>query len=109
MNREFIKSVYQKQGPPPYHFKVALSEDTLIDPETKELTTVYMLVFHNSDYQKLSEDREKFTQVAQWLVATHNAIRSYGVKVIIQPIFDSYDNLTPDQLKYKLQEIIKKS
>jgi len=109
MNRDFIKSVYQKQGPPPHFFKVALSEDEIVDPESKETTTVYMLIFKNSDYQKLANDRQKFTEVAQWLVTTHNAIRSYGVRVIIQPIFDSYDNLAADKLKYKLQEIIKKS
>ena len=108
MNRDFVVSVYQKQGPPPHGFSVALSEDVVPNPETKEPMTVYLLLFKNSDYQVLSKNRQHFVDVARWLKDTHDAIRGYGISVVIQPIFDDYEGLSPDQLKYKLQEIINK-
>ena len=108
MNRDFVVSVYQKQGPPPHGFSVALSEDVVPNPETKEPMTVYLLLFKNSDYQALSKNRQHFVDVARWLKNTHDAMRGYGLKVQIQPLFTDSVGLRPDQLKYKLQEIINK-
>jgi len=65
-------------------------------------------LFKNSDYQALSNNRQHCVDVARWLKNTHDAIRGYGISVVIQPIFDDYEGLSPDQLKYKLQEIINK-
>ena len=65
MNRDFVVSVYQKQGPPPHGFSVALSEDVVPNPETKEPMTVYLLLFKNSDYQTLSKNRQHFVDVAR--------------------------------------------
>jgi hypothetical protein len=42
------------------------------------------------------------------LKQTHDAMRSFGLRALVQPIFDGYEGLTPDKLQYKLQELRKK-
>ena len=106
MSRDLAQKVYIQGGPPPHGFRVALSEDTIQDPETNEPVSVYYLLFKNSEFQSLG--RKELTEVAMWLKKTHDAMRSYGLRTIIQPVFDNTEGLTPDQLKYKLQEMLKK-
>ena len=109
MNKtEIAQTIFRAQGTPPHGLQVNLSEDTILDPETQQPVTIYYLLFKNSAYQKLAENRQRLVDVSRWLKATHDAMRSVGLRVIIQPIFDGYDGLTPDQLQYKLQEIINK-
>lgn len=106
MNRDFIMQVYGAGPPPPHNFAVNLSEDEVLDPETKEMVTVYYLLFKNSKFQNLPSKQLK--DVAVWLKNKHDQMRSMGIRVLIQPVFDSTEGLTPEQLKYKIQEIINK-
>ena len=106
MNRDFVIQVYGAGPPPPHNFAVNLSEDRVPDPETQEQVTVYYLLFKNSKFQELP--RKQLTDVATWLKNKHDQMRSMGIRVLIQPIFDSTEGLTPEQLKYKIQEIINK-
>ena len=106
MNRNFVIQVYGAGPPPPYNFRVNLSEDEVLDPETKEMVTVYYLLFKNSEFQSLS--RRQLTDVAVWLKEKHDQMRSMGIRVLIQPIFDTQEGLQADNLKYKIQEIINK-
>lgn len=106
MNRDFIIQVYGAGPPPPHNFAVNLSEDEVLDPETKEMVTVYYLLFKNSKFQNLPSKQLK--DVAVWLKNKHDQMRSMGIRVLIQPVFDSTEGLTPEQLKYKIQEIINK-
>ena len=106
MNRDFVVQVYGAGPPPPHNFAVNLSEDEVLDPETKEMVTVYYLLFKNSKFQNLPSKQLK--DVAVWLKNKHDQMRSMGIRVLIQPVFDSTEGLTPEQLKYKIQEIINK-
>ena len=106
-NEKFVAAIYRNQGAPPHGFGVELGVIVLPDPETKEPTTVYTLEFQNSEYQALSRNRQHFVDVARWLKNTHDAMSGYGLKVLIQPLFTDSVGLRPDQLKYKLQEIIR--
>lgn len=106
MNRDFIMQVYGAGPPPPHNFAVNLSEDEVLDPETKEMVTVFYLLFKNSKFQNLPSKQLK--DVAVWLKNKHDQMRSMGIRVLIQPVFDSTEGLTPEQLKYKIQEIINK-
>ena len=106
MNRDFVIQVYGAGPPPPHNFAVNLSEDEVLDPETKEMVTVFYLLFKNSKFQALP--RKQLTDVATWLKNKHDQMRSMGIRVLIQPVFDSTEGLTPEQLKYKIQEIINK-
>lgn len=106
MNRDFVIQVYGAGPPPPHNFGVNLSEDEVLDPETKEMVTVYYLLFKNSKFQNLPSKQLK--DVAVWLKNKHDQMRSMGIRVLIQPVFDSTEGLTPEQLKYKIQEIINK-
>lgn len=106
MNRDFVIQVYGAGPPPPHNFAVNLSEDEVLDPETKEMVTVYYLLFKNSKFQNLPSKQLK--DVAVWLKNKHDQMRSMGIRVLIQPVFDSTEGLTPEQLKYKIQEIINK-
>ena len=106
MNRDFVIQVYGAGSPPPHGFQVNLSEDEVLDPETKEMVTVYYLLFKNSKFQALP--RKQLTDVAVWLKQKHDQMRSMGIRVLIQPIFDTQEGLAPDALKYKIQEIINK-
>jgi len=106
MNRDFVTKVFRQGGPPPHGFKVSLSEDVVKDPETQEQVTVYYLLFKNSKFQALN--KKELTDVALWLKNKHDQMRSMGIRALIQPVFDETQGLTPDQLKYKLQEIINK-
>ena len=106
MNRDFIIQVYGAGPPPPHNFAVNLSEDEVLDPETKEMVTVFYLLFKNSKFQNLPSKQLK--DVAVWLKNKHDQMRSMGIRVLIQPVFDSTEGLTPEQLKYKIQEIINK-
>jgi len=113
MSSELATKIFRAQGYPPHGFKVALSEDIVPDPETKEPVKIYYLLFKNDDYQEVAKSsRQHLVDVARWLKDAHDAMRSVGLRVIIQPVFDqtpgANDGLTPDQLKYKLQEIINK-
>ena len=105
---QLAQTIFRAQGTPPHGLQVDLSEDIIPDPETQQPVTIYYLLFKNSAYQKVAENRQHLVDVSRWLKATHDAMRSVGLRVIIQPIFDGYDGLTPDQLQYKLQEIINK-
>lgn len=106
MNRDFVVQVYGAGPPPPHNFAVNLSEDEVLDPETKEMVTVFYLLFKNSKFQNLPSKQLK--DVAVWLKNKHDQMRSMGIRVLIQPVFDSTEGLTPEQLKYKIQEIINK-
>ena len=106
MNRNFVIQVYGAGPPPPHNFGVNLSEDEVLDPETNEQVTVYYLLFKNSEFQALK--RNQLVDVSVWLKQTHDAMRSVGLRALIQPIFDGYEGLTPDNLQYKLQELRKK-
>lgn len=106
MNRDFVIQVYGAGPPPPHNFAVNLSEDEVLDPETKEMVTVFYLLFKNSKFQNLPSKQLK--DVAVWLKNKHDQMRSMGIRVLIQPVFDSTEGLTPEQLKYKIQEIINK-
>ena len=106
MDREFVTKVYRQGGPPPHGFKTQLSEDVVQDPETGKPVTIYYILFKNSDFQKLP--RKQLVDVSVWLKKTHDVLRGYGIRALIQPIFDTSDNLTPEKLAYKLQEIRKK-
>ena len=106
MNRDFVIQVYSAGPPPPHNFAVNLSEDEVLDPETKEMVTVFYLLFKNSKFQNLPSKQLK--DVAVWLKNKHDQMRSMGIRVLIQPVFDSTEGLTPEQLKYKIQEIINK-
>jgi hypothetical protein len=109
MNKtELAQTIFRAAQPVPHGFPVELSEDEIVDPQTGDMVVVHYLLFKNSLYQRLSKNRQKFVDVARWLKTTHDAMRSVGLRPVIQPIFDGYDGLTPDQLKYKLQEIINK-
>ena len=108
MSSELATKIFRMQGQPPYGFPVQLSEDVIPDPETREPMTVYYLLFKNSLYQRLAKNRQKLVHVARWLKDTHDAMRNMGLRVIIQPIFDDYDGLTPDSAAYKKQIIIDK-
>ena len=99
MSSELATKIFRMQGTPPYGFPVQLSEDVIPNPETKEPMTVYYLLFKN---------RQKLVDVARWLKDTHDAMRNVGLRVIIQPIFDDYDGLTPDSASYKKQLIVDK-
>jgi len=106
MNRDFVIQVYGAGPPPPHNFGVILSEDEVLDPETNQQVTVYYLLFKNSKFQALN--KKELTDVAIWLKNKHDQMRSMGIRALIQPVFDETQGLTPDQLKYKLQEIINK-
>ena len=106
MNRDFVIQVYGAGPPPPHNFAVNLSEDRVLDPETKEEVTVFYLLFKNSSFQALP--RKQLTDVAVWLKEKHDQMRSMGIRVLIQPIFDTQEGLQADNLKYKIQEIINK-
>jgi len=106
MNRDFVRKVYSAGSPPPFNFRVNLSEDTMLDPETKQEVPIYYLLFKNSEFQSLS--RRQLTDVAVWLKEKHDQMRSMGIRVLIQPIFDTQEGLQADNLKYKIQEIINK-
>lgn len=106
MNRDFVTKVFRQGGPPPHGFKVSLSEDVVEDPETQKPVTIYYILFKNSEFQKLP--RKQLVDVSVWLKQTHDALRGYGIRALIQPIFDTSDNLTPDKLAYKLRELRKK-
>ena len=106
MDRDFVTKVYRQGGPPPHGFKTQLSEDVVQDPETGKPVTIYYILFKNSDFQKLP--RKQLVDVSVWLKKTHDAMRGYGIRALIQPIFDTSDNLTPEKLAYKLQELRKK-
>ena len=106
MNRDFVIQVYGAGPPPPHNFAVNLSEDEVLDPETKEMVTVFYLLFKNSKFQNLPSKQLK--DVAVLLKNKHDQMRSMGIRVLIQPVFDSTEGLTPEQLKYKIQEIINK-
>ena len=113
MSNDFAKKVFRAQGHPPHGFRVSLSEDVIPDPETKQPVTVYYLLFKNNDYQRIAKsNRQQFVDIARWLKDAHDAMRSVGLRVIIQPMFDqtpgANDGLTPDKLRYKLQQIINK-
>lgn len=106
MSNDFAKKVFKQGGPPPHGFKVNLSEDVVKDPETQKMVKIYYILFKNSEFQALK--RNQLVDVSVWLKNTHDAMRSVGLRALIQPIFDTSDNLTPDQLAYKLQELRKK-
>ena len=106
MNKDFVTQVYVAGPPPPHGFAVNLSEDKVLDPETKEMVTVFYLLFKNSKFQALP--RKQLTDVAVWLKEKHDQMRSMGIRVLIQPIFDTQEGLQADNLKYKIQEIINK-
>lgn len=109
MNKtQLAQAIFRSNQPVPHGFPVELSEDDIVDPQTGDKITVHYLLFQNSDYQRLSKNRQKFVDVVRWLKATHDAMKSVGLRPIIQPMFDTYEGLTPDQAKYKLQEIIRK-
>ncbi len=106
---EMAQTIFRAQGNPPWGFDVALSEDIIPNPETQQPMKIYYLLFKNSEYQKVAAgDRQQFVDVARWLRDTHEAMSAVGLKVMIQPIFDGYDGLSADNLKYKMQEIRKK-
>ena len=96
MDRDFVTKVYRQGGPPPHGFKTQLSEDVVQDPETGKPVTIYYILFKNSDFQKLP--RKHLVDVSVWLKKTHDALRGYGIRALIQPIFDTSDNLTPEKL-----------
>ena len=106
MNRDFVIQVYGAGPPPPHGFAVNLSEAEIFDPEKQEAVTIYYLLFKNSKFQALS--KKQLTDVALWLKQKHDQMRSMGIRVLIQPIFDTHEGLTADALKYKIQEIINK-
>lgn len=106
MSNDFAKKVFKQGGPPPHGFKVSLSEDIVKDPETQKPVKIYYLLFKNSEFQALK--RNQLVDVSVWLKQTHDAMRSVGLRALIQPIFDGYEGLTPDNLQYKLQELRKK-
>ncbi len=108
MSSELATKIFRMQGQPPHGFPVQLSEDVIPNPETKEPMAVYYLLFKNSLYQRLAQNRQKLVDVARWLKDTHDAMRNVGFRVIIQPIFDDYDGLTPDSASYKKQIIVDK-
>ena len=106
---EMAQTIFKAQGNPPWGFNVALSEDEILNPETQQPMTIYYLLFKNSEYQKFAAgSRQQFVDIARWLRDCHEAMSGVGLKVMIQPIFDGYDGLESDDLKYKLQEIIRK-
>ena len=106
---QMAQTIFKAQGDCPWGFKVALSEDIIPDPETGDPIKIYYLLFKNSEYQKVAEgSRQQFVDIARWLRDCHEAMSAVGLKVMIQPVFDGYQGLTPDQAKYKLQEIINK-
>jgi hypothetical protein len=106
---EMAQTIFKAQGNPPWGFNVALSEDVIPNPETGDPMTIYYLLFKNSEYQKVAQgNRQQFVDIARWLRDCHEAMSGVGLKVLVQPIFDGYDGLTPDQAKYKTQEIRKK-
>lgn len=106
MSNDFAKKVFKQGGPPPHGFKVNLSEDVVKDPEAQKMVKIYYILFKNSEFQALK--RNQLVDVSVWLKNTHDAMRSVGLRALIQPIFDTSDNLRPDQLAYKLQELRKK-
>ena len=109
MNKtEMAQTIFRKNQPVPHGFPVELSEDEIFDPVTGDMVTIHYLLFQNSLYQRLSKSRQKFVDVARWLKATHDEMKSMGLRPVIQPIFDTYDGLAPDSAKYKVQEIIRK-
>jgi len=108
MSSDLATKIFRMQGQPPYGFPVQLSEDVIPNPETKEPMTVYYLLFKNSLYQRLAQNRQKLVDVARWLKDTHDAMRNVGLRVIIQPIFDDYEGLQADSASYKKQLIIDK-
>jgi len=109
MNKtEMAQTIFRKNQPVPHGFPVELSEDEILDPVTGDMITIHYLLFQNSLYQRLSKSRQKFVDVVRWLKATHDEMKSMGLRPVIQPIFDTYDGLTPDSAKYKVQEIIRK-
>ena len=109
MNKtELAISIFRKNQPVPHGFPVELAENEIIDPATGDMVTLHLLLFKNSLYQRLANDRQKFVDVVRWLKATHDEMKSMGLRPVIQPIYDTQEGLTPEQLKYKLQEIINK-
>ena len=106
MNRDFVIQVYGAGPPPPHGFQVNLSEAEVFDSEKQETVTIYYLLFKNSKFQALS--KKQLTDVAVWLKQKHDQMRSMGIRVLIQPVFDTQEGLTADNLKYKIQEIINK-
>jgi hypothetical protein len=109
MNKtELAISIFRKNQPVPHGFPVELSENEILDPATGDMVIVHLLLFKNSLYQRLSNDRQKFVDVVRWLKSTHDEMKSMGLRPVIQPVFDNAEGLTPDQLKYKLQEMLKK-
>ena len=78
----------------------------MFDSEKQETVTIYYLLFKNSKFQALS--RKELADVAVWLKQKHDQMRSMGIRVLIQPVFDTQEGLKADNLKYKIQEIINK-
>ena len=97
MNRDFVIQVYGAGPPPPHGFQVNLSEAEVFDPEKQETVTIYYLLFKNSKFQALP--RKQLTDVAVWLKQKHDQMRSMGIRVLIQPVFDTQEGLETRQLE----------